>query len=99
MSEMIVKILVELLSTLALVTPQIKQGKTSEYPFGEVLCYLIQFDAEKIFDKIFGEKDIEAILERLDRLTPMEALTTAAVTLKVVYGLTQNMREVLDGEK
>jgi len=36
MTEMIVKILVELLSTLAVVTKQIRQGKTSESVFGEI---------------------------------------------------------------
>jgi hypothetical protein len=39
MTEMVVKILVELLSILALVTKQIKEGKSSESIFGEeVLC-------------------------------------------------------------
>jgi hypothetical protein len=37
MTEMVVKILVELLSALALVTKQIKQGKPSEFAFGEVI--------------------------------------------------------------
>jgi hypothetical protein len=37
MAEMVVMILVELLSTLALATKQIKQGKLSESVFGEVL--------------------------------------------------------------
>ena len=36
MNEVLVKILVELLSTLALATKQIKEGKTSESVFGEV---------------------------------------------------------------
>jgi hypothetical protein len=36
MTEMIVKILVELLSTLAVVTKQIKQGKSSESVFSEI---------------------------------------------------------------
>ena len=40
MTEIVVKILVELLSTLALVTKQIKQGKPSESVFGEILGYL-----------------------------------------------------------
>jgi hypothetical protein len=40
MTEITVRILVELLSTLALTTKQIKQGKTSKSVFGEVLCYL-----------------------------------------------------------
>ena len=38
MAEMVAKILVELLSTLALATKQIEQGKSSEFVFGEVLC-------------------------------------------------------------
>jgi hypothetical protein len=36
MTEMVVRILVELLSTLALATKQIKQGKLSESVFGTV---------------------------------------------------------------
>jgi hypothetical protein len=39
MTEIVVKILVELLSALALVTKQIKQGKPSESAFGKVLYY------------------------------------------------------------
>jgi hypothetical protein len=43
MSEMIVKLLVELLSTLALATKQIKEGKSSESTFVEVLfCLTVQ---------------------------------------------------------
>ena len=38
MTDMVIRILVELLSTLALATKQIKQGKSSESVFGEVLC-------------------------------------------------------------
>jgi hypothetical protein len=41
MTEMVVKILVELLSTLALATGQIKQGKPSESVFSDVLYYVI----------------------------------------------------------
>ena len=37
MTEMVVKILVELLSILALVTKQIKEGKASKSVFGGVL--------------------------------------------------------------
>ena len=40
MTEIVVKILVELLSILALATRQIKQGKPSESIFSEVLGYL-----------------------------------------------------------
>jgi hypothetical protein len=36
MTEIVVKIMVELLSTLALVTKQIKQGRSSESVFADV---------------------------------------------------------------
>jgi ribosomal 50S subunit-associated protein YjgA (DUF615 family) len=59
---------------------------------------LTQRNAEKFVKKLFGENDVEAVLQRLDRLTQDEARTTAAQTLEVVYGLFQNMREVIDGK-
>ena len=49
--------------------------------------------------KVFGEKDFEAVLQRLDRLTRDEALTTAAQTLQVIHGLVQSMRVVMYGEQ
>ena len=39
MTEIVVKMLVELLFILALATKQIKQGKPSESVFGEVVLY------------------------------------------------------------
>ena len=57
MTEIVVKILTELLSALALVTKQIKEGKASESVFGEVLYYLAQRNAEKLVKKFLGEKD------------------------------------------
>ena len=52
----------------------------------------------KLVKKLLGENEVEAVLQRLDRLTLDEARTTAAQTLEVVYGLVQNMRAVIDGE-
>jgi hypothetical protein len=99
MTEMVIKILVELLSTLALVTKQTKQGKLSEFVFGEVLYYFTQCNAEKLVKRLFGEKDVEAVLQRLDRLTQDEARITAAQTFEVVCGLIHNMRVAMDGEQ
>jgi len=67
-------------------------------PFS-LLCYLTERNAVKSVKKGFGEKDVEAILQRLDRLTQDEARTTAAQTLEVVHGLIQNMRMIIDGEQ
>ena len=49
--------------------------------------------------KLLGKKDIEAVLQRLDRLTQDEARITAAQTLEVVYGIMQNMRVVMDSDQ
>jgi len=49
--------------------------------------------------RVFGEKDVEAILQRLDRLTEDEAWTCAAQILEVVYGLIQSMSVIMNGEQ
>jgi hypothetical protein len=56
-----------------------------------------QRDVEKFGKKLLGENDVEAVLQRLDRLTQEEARTTAAQTLEVVYGLMKNMKVVMEG--
>ena len=100
MTEMVVKLLVELLSTLALATKQIKEGRSSEFIFVEALYYLTRCDAEKLVKKLFGgERDVETVLQRLDRLTLDEARITTAQTFEVVCGLLHNMRVVMDGEQ
>jgi hypothetical protein len=55
------------------------------------MCYVTECNAEKFVKKIFGERDAEMILRRLDRLSHDEARTTAAEILKVVYGLVRDM--------
>ena len=91
-----VKIIAELLSTLALATRELKQGRSSESLFSS--CYLTDGNAVKVIKKVFAKKDVEAVLQRLDRLTGDEARTTAAQTLEVVYSLAQNMTVIMDGE-
>jgi len=45
------------------------------------------------------EKDVKAVLQRLDRLTQDEAKLTATQILDVVYGLVQNLNVITDGEQ
>ena len=47
--------------------------------------------------KLLGESEIEAVLQRLDRLTHDEGRITVAQTLEVVYGLVNNVKVVMDG--
>ena len=48
--------------------------------------------------KLRGEREIEATIQRLDRLTLDEGRVTAAQTLEVIYGLVQHRRAIMDGE-
>jgi hypothetical protein len=54
---------------------------------------------EKSVRKLVGEKKMEAMVQRLDRLTQDEARQTVAEILKVVHSLVGNMKVVMDGEQ
>jgi len=96
MTDAIVKIMVELLLVLGLATKQIKQGRFSEYNIIFSLS-LTQCVIEKFTKKLLGENEVEAVLQRLDRLTQDEARMTVAQTLDIVHGLVNDMKVVIDG--
>ena len=56
-------------------------------------------DEEKLVGKLVGEKKMEAILQRLDRLTQDEAQQTVAQVFEVVHGLVENMNVVMNSEQ
>ena len=96
MTDIIIKIMAELLSVLALATKQIKQGRFSKCAVMSTLS-LAQSSTEKFTKKLLGENEIEAVLQRLDRLTQDEARITVAQTLGVVHGLVGSMKVVMEG--
>ena len=96
MSDITVKIMVEVLSVLALATKKINQGRLSEW-FCAVRNFIVERGAEKFAKKLIGDNDVEDVLRRLDRLTQEEARLTVAHTLEVVHGLFDNLRVVIDG--
>ena len=64
------------------------------------LCFrwaITQHVAEKFAKKLLGESEIEAVLQRLDRLTQEEGRMTMAQTLEVVYCLLNNVKVVMNG--
>ncbi|KAF8267647.1 hypothetical protein EI94DRAFT_1786301 [Lactarius quietus] len=87
MTDILVKIMVELLSVFALATKQIKQGRFT------------QDGIEKFAKKLLGESEIEAVLQRLDRLTQEEGRMTVAETFEVVHGLMNNVKVVMNDGK
>lgn len=60
--------------------------------------HLTQFIAVKSIKNPLGEKEVDAVLNRLDRLTEEEARTTAAQVLEVVNGLVQDITVAVGGE-
>ena len=56
-----------------------------------------QCSTEKFAKKFLGESEIEAVIQRLDRLTQDEARIVVAQTLGVVRGLVGNMKVVMEG--
>jgi hypothetical protein len=98
MTNVVVKIMVEILSTLALATKQVQQGRLSESD--SCRCDIFtQRGPEKFVKKFLGENEIEAVLLRLDRLTQDEARATGAQTLEIVCGLVQHRKLAMDGER
>ena len=96
MTDIVIKIMVEVLNTLALATKQVKQGRLRESLAAHGLLHLRS--AGKFVKKLLGENEIEAVLQRLDRLTLDEGRATGAQTLEVVYGLVQHRRVIMDGQ-
>jgi hypothetical protein len=96
MTDIIVKIMVELLSVLALASKQIKRGRFSMCPIKSHF-QRSQLAAGAFAKKLLGDSEIVAVLRRLDRLTQDEARTTGAQTLSVVHGLVSNMIVVMEG--
>ena len=60
-------------------------------------CLIAQCATVKFAKKLLGETEIEAILQRLDRLTQDEARIGVAETLSVVHGLVGNVKEIMEG--
>jgi hypothetical protein len=93
MSDIVVKIMAETLAVLALATKQINQGRFSKWPTAW-RPFLAERVTSKFTKKLLGENDVEAVLQRLDRLTEKESRMTVAHTLEVVHGLFNNLKEV-----
>jgi hypothetical protein len=96
MTDIIVKIMVEVLSVLALATKEIKQGRSSKRAV-TYTSLMAQCAVGKFAKKLLGKSEVEAVLQKLDRLTQEEAWMTGAQTLGTVHGLVGNVRAIMEG--
>ena len=96
MKEIIVKIMVEVLSILGIVTKEIKQGRTSMFFFVDI-SPTIDVVAERYLKRLIGRRDIENALQRLDKLTQEEVRMAAAESLAITRGIDDTVKAV-DGK-
>ena len=97
MTDIIVKVMVEVLLILAFVTKEIKQGKISKFvldnmPFSFDLSFL-----ERFVKKLVGRSDIEDALQRLDKLTHEEGRMASAQGLSATHGVGERVASLSDG--
>ena len=93
MTDIIVKIMTEVISILGIVTKEIQQGRTSQ-PFPVDLSPKLYILAGKYLKKLFGSKDIEDALLRLDKLTQEEARMAAAESLTITRSIDDTVKDV-----
>jgi hypothetical protein len=95
MTDIIVKIMVEVLSILGIATKEIEQGRFST-------CFLVDISpqinprAEKYLKKLVGRMDVEDALLQLDKLTQEEARMAAAEALKIARGIDDKVDNIDD---
>jgi hypothetical protein len=86
MTDIIVKIMAEVLSILGIVTKEIGQGKLS-MSFRVDISPKLDLRAARFFKKLVGLKSVEDALRRLDNLTQEEARMAAAEVLAITRSI------------
>ena len=94
MCDIIVEIMVEVLTILAIATEEVKDGRFSELVVVYILPFLLTGYSEKYFKKLMGNREIEDSLERLDELTREEARMASAEQLKMTRRVDDRVRGV-----
>ena len=93
MTDIIIKIMVEVLSIIGIVTKEVGQGRTS-MSFPVDISPKIDGHAEAYLKKLVGRKDVEDALQRLDQLTQEEGRMAAAESLTISRGIDDKVKEV-----
>ena len=96
MTDLIVKIMAELLSVLSLTTKLIQQGRLCKCT-GACSSLVAQCVIVMFVKKGLGKNDVESVLQRLDQLTQEETRMVTAQILGGVHRLEINMRVAMEG--
>jgi len=96
MTDIIVKIMVEFLSILAIATKEIKQSKVSKVTPKYGLFLFTYCSSGTFLKKLVGRTDIEDALQRLEKLTQYEVRMAAAQGLKATQDIGDKVNAVND---
>jgi hypothetical protein len=99
MVELIVKMMVQLLHVLGLVTKEIRRNPLSKPGLADITLSSAECNTAKFVKSILGKSDIELALQKLNQLTLVEGPTTTAQILKHTDGFVRDMREAKDGKQ
>ena len=90
MTDVMVKIIVEVLDILATATKEMKRSRASEFSL-QLTLLGAHMSSEKFLKKIAGVTNLEDGMKRLDRLTNEEARMASAVVLKVTHDVDEKV--------
>jgi hypothetical protein len=93
MTDMVVKIMVEVLDILGTATKEMKQSRASELILA-LLSLKAEVCLEKFLKKIAGIRELEDGMKRLDNMTTEEVLMANAELLKIAHAIDANVRQV-----
>lgn len=91
-TELLGKIMAQVLSVLALSTKMMTEKRMSESI--HALCTLADYGSEKILKRFTGKTGVEDALQRLDLLTQEENLMVVVRNLEVAHHVDGNVEEI-----
>ena len=94
MTDVIVKIMVEVITILGVVTKEVGQGRTSMSFLVDVHLPNIDLRAERFLKRLVGRKDIEDALQRLEKLTREEVRMAAAEALTISRDIDDTVKDI-----
>jgi hypothetical protein len=94
MKEVIVKMMAEVLSILAIATRMLERGKMSESITVGGQPLLAYSCSETVFISLVRNTEIEDALGQLDKLTQEEALTVSSHALKFTQGVANDVQYI-----
>ena len=94
MTDVMVKIMIEVITILGIVTKEVRQGRTSMSFLFFILFPKIDLRAERYLKSLVGRKDIENALQRLEKLTQKEVRMAIAEALTISRDIDDIVKDV-----